>query len=102
MDFALPAPGAIDGSRKCFTDTGGLNDADVIRLMAERQETEFARLRLDFQTLWGRQLQLIDCQNLFCEVAKYARIVHPEIAGISGRTRIKQRFRPHPDAIDYW
>jgi NTP pyrophosphatase (non-canonical NTP hydrolase) len=102
MEFVVPGPGSIDGIRKCFTDTGGKSDADVIRFMAERQEVEFERLGLDFQTLWGRRLQLIDCQNLFCEVGKYARVHHPEIGGVSGRTRIKQKFRPHTDPIDYW
>jgi hypothetical protein len=62
--------------------------------MADNQEREFERLGIKFQTLWGRPLQLIDCQNLFCEVDKYARVAHPEIAGISGRTRIKQKFSP--------
>jgi hypothetical protein len=102
MDFVLPGPGAIDGIRKCFSDTGGMSDADVIRVMADRQEAECERLGLDFQTLWGRRLQLIDCQNLFCEVDKYARVAHPEVSGVSGRTRIKQKFRPHPGPIDYW
>lgn len=102
MEFVVPGPGAIDGIRKCFADTGGLSDAEVIKVMAERQEVEFARLGLDFPALWGRRLQLIDCQNLFCEVGKYARVVHPEVSGASGRTRIKQKFRPTPDPIVYW
>ncbi len=102
MEFVVPGPGAIDGIRKCFADTGGMSDADVIRVMADRQEAEFERLGLDFRTLWGRRLQLIDCQNLFCEVDKYARVAHPEANGASGRTRIKQKFRPNADPIDYW
>jgi NTP pyrophosphatase (non-canonical NTP hydrolase) len=102
MEFVVPGPGAIDGIRKCFSNTGGMSDADVIRAMAERQETEFERLGLDFRDLWGRRLQLIDCQNLFCETDKYARVVHPEASGESGRTRIKQKFRAHPDPIEYW
>src|SRR5439155_23738355 len=97
MEFVIPGPGAIDGIRKCFADTGGLNDAEVIRFMADRQELEFERLGLRFQNLWGRRLQLIDCQNLFCETGKYARARHPDIGGITGRTRIKQKFRPRPD-----
>jgi NTP pyrophosphatase (non-canonical NTP hydrolase) len=101
MEFVTPGPGAIDGIKKCFSDTDGRTDAYVIRFMAERQEVEFARLGLEFQTLWGRRLQLIDCQNLFCEVSKYARVRHPEIASVSGRTQIKQKFRPHPDPISY-
>lgn len=92
MDFVVPGPGARDGVRKCFGDSAGLNEAELIRLMADNQEREFERLGIDFQPLWGRRLQLIDCQNLFCEVDKYSRVAHPEIAGISGRTRIKQKF----------
>lgn len=102
MEFVIPGPGAIDGIRKCFNDTGLMSDPDVIRVMAERQEAEFERLGLEFQTLWGRPLQLIDCQNLFCEVGKYARVAHPEASGASGRTRIKQKFRPIDDPIEYW
>ena len=70
------------------------NEAELIRLMADNQEREFERLGIKFQSLWGRRLQLIDCQNLFCEVDKYARVAHPDVAGISGRTRIKQKFSP--------
>jgi hypothetical protein len=102
MTFVMPGPGAKDGIRKCFCDFGGLNEVDLIRLMADRQEDEFTRLGLQYQTLWGRPLQLIDCQNLFCEVDKYARIAHPTIKGISGRSRIKQKFRPKEDHIDFF
>lgn len=93
-EFVVPGPGAKDGIRKCFSDPGGLNDAELIRLAADRQEEAFARLGIEFRSLWGRRLQLIDCQNLFCEVDKYARVKHPEFVGKSGRTRIKQQFRP--------
>ena len=99
MDFVVPGPGARDGLRKCFLDPGGLNEPELIRLMADLQEREFERLDLDFQSLWGRRLQLIDCQNLFCEVDKYARVVHPHIAGMTGRVRIKQKFVPTSEPI---
>ncbi|MBI4764641.1 MAG: hypothetical protein HY787_08555 [Deltaproteobacteria bacterium] len=102
MSFVMPGPGAKDGIKKCFLDFGGLSEIDLIKLMADRQEDEFARLGLKFQNLWGRPLHLIDCQNLFCEVDKYARIAHPEAKGINGRTRIKQKFRPTPDPIEYF
>lgn len=94
MDFVVPGPGARDGIRKCFVDPGGLSEPELIKFVADRQEEEFDRLGLSFKSLWGRRLQLIDCQNLFCEVDKYARVAHPDIAGISGRTRIKQKFKP--------
>lgn len=102
MDFVVPGPGALDGIRKCFADRGGLNEPEIIKFMTERQEVEFERLDLEFQALWGRPLQLIDCQNLFCEVDKYSRVHHPTVVGISGRTRIKQKYTAVPQQIDYW
>lgn len=102
MDFVVPGPGARDGLRKCFIDPGGLNEAELIRLMVDLQEHEFVRLGLDFQSLWGRRLQLIDCQNLFCEVDKYARVAHPLIAGKTGRLRIKQKFEPTYEPIEFF
>jgi hypothetical protein len=102
MDFVVPGPGARDGLRKCFVDPGGLNEPELIRLMADLQEREFERLGLDFQSLWGRRLQLIDCQNLFCEVDKYARVAHPQIAGKTGRVRIKQKFEPTSEPIEFF
>jgi hypothetical protein len=101
MEFTMPGPGARDGIKKCFSSIGGLSEAEIIRLMADRQEYEFERLGIRFQDLWGRSLQLIDIQNLFCEVDKYARVRHPDIAGVSGRTRIKQRFKETADRIEY-
>lgn len=102
MSFVVPGPGAKDGIRKCFSDYGGLSEVDLIKCMADRQEEEFDRLGIKFQTLWGRPLQLIDCQNLFCEVDKYARIKHPQFKGITGRMRIKQKYHMNPEPIDYW
>lgn len=102
MEFTIPGPGAKDGIRKCFSNLGGLTESEIIQLVAERQEVEFARLGLDFKSLWGRPLQLIDCQNLFCEVDKYSRVKHPEVSGNTGRTRIKQKFCPKEAPVPYW
>ena len=102
MEFVVAGPGARDGIRKCFKHMAGLTEAEVIRVMAERADTEFERLDVNFQNLWGRSLQLIDCQNVFCEVSKYARVAHPDIEGESGRTRIKQKFVARPAAIPQW
>lgn len=102
MEFVIPGPGARDGIRKCFTDLGGLDEMDLIRRVADHQEVEFERLGIEFKNLWGRPLQLIDCQNLFCEVDKYARIAHPEVQGITGRTRIKQVYQYGQERLKYW
>lgn len=102
MDFVVAGPGARDGIRKCLADTGGLADEEVIRAVAENADAEFERRGFLFQKLWGRPLQLIDCQNLFCEVDKYARVVHPQLSGRSGRKRIKQRFLPSSSMLPQW
>lgn len=100
MEFVVPGPGARDGIRKCFSNMGGLTEAELIKFITDRQEDCFAAVGVRFPTLWGRRLQLIDCQNLFCEVGKYARVAHPEFTGGSGRTRIKQKLRPSDKPID--
>ena len=102
MEFVVPGPGAKDGIQKCFATCGALSEEDIIRFVADQQNEEFARLGLNFRSLWGRPLQFIDCQNLFCEVSKYARVAHPEIHGLSGRKRIKQKFTANPQVIHYW
>jgi hypothetical protein len=102
MEFVVPGPGARDGLRKCFGRSADGIEADVIRYMADHQEEQFARLGLSFGGLRGRRLQLIDCQNLFCEVDKYARVAHPDVQGISGHTRIKQSFRPGAEPVPAW
>jgi len=102
MDFVVAGPGARDGIRKCFGPGSRGIEAQVIQYMSEHQEEHFSRLGLNFPGLRGRRLQLIDCQNLFCEVDKYARVAHPSVSGISGRTRIKQRYFPVQAPMTAW
>ncbi len=91
--FTITGPGSERGIKKCFTDTGGKSGAYIIQWMQERQDQEFARLELEFQSLWGRPMQLIDCQGLFCETDKYSRVAFPTLK--SNRVKIKAEFRQH-------
>jgi hypothetical protein len=100
--FVVAGPGARDGLAKTFLGADQRQAEALIAMMMERQEFEFDRLGLQFRSLWGRGLQLVDCQNLFCEVSKYTRVSHPEIAGLSGRTRIKQMFKPQGPPTQPW
>lgn len=102
MDFVVPGPGAFDGLIKCFSNFGDYTPSEVIRYVTETQNDNFKRLGIEFKSLWGRSLKLIDCQNLFCEVDKYSRVAHPEFNGKSGRKRIKQVFRENKTKMDYW
>lgn len=102
MEFVKAGPGAKDGISKCFENLGEYSFEDVICYMSDVQESEFERLGLNFRTLWGRPLQLIDCQNIFCEVDKYTRVAYPEISGSSNRKKIKQKFSfTEKEQIDY-
>ncbi len=91
-DFVVAGPGALSGLAKCFPDARGIPAPDLIRWMVETQEEQLSHYEIDFQDLFGRRLKLIDCQNLFCETDKYARVAHPDVVGIGKRTRIKQQF----------
>jgi hypothetical protein len=99
MDFVVAGPGARHGIARCFTDAADVHPADVIRAVTESANDLLDSYEISFDDLWGRPLQLIDCQNLFCEVEKYARVAHPESVGASGRTRIKQRYSPNERAM---
>ncbi|MBB4096817.1 nucleotide kinase domain-containing protein [Sphingomonas kyeonggiensis] len=91
--FVVAGPGALDGLAKCFENLDGQSPEEVIHWICDQQESALGARGIDFRTLYGRRLQPIDCQNLLCEISKYARVSHPQFAGISGRTRIKQSFR---------
>jgi hypothetical protein len=101
-DFVVPGPGALDGIRKCFGSAAIGIEPKVIRYMVDHQEAHLERLALRFGGLRGRRLTLVDCQNLFCEIAKYARLAHPDVQGSSGRTRIKQNYRSDPSPLSAW
>ena len=47
-------------------------------------------LDLDFKRIGNRPLQLIDCQNIFCELDKYCRQALPDLK--SNRIKIKKRY----------
>lgn len=103
MSYVVAGPGAKNGIMKCFSDLGGYSYEDIIRYVAEHQEEEFHKRDLNFKSLYGRNLQLIDCQNLFCETDKYARVAHPDICGADNRKKIKQKYVDHNyDKLDYF
>ena len=103
MSFVVAGPGAKNGIQKCFGDLKGFQYEDIIKYVSECQEEEFDKRNLKFKSLFGRRLQMIDCQNLFCETDKYARVAHPEICGLNDRKRIKQQYVNHNlEKIDYF
>lgn len=103
MSFVIAGPGAQNGIKKCFGDLKGYKYEDIIKYVAVRQNEEFEKRGIHFKSLFGRELQLIDCQNLFCETDKYARVAHPDICGVNDRKRIKQQYLDRKlEKIDYF
>ncbi len=98
-EFTVAGPGSIRGIMKCFIDKGKMSDEDIIRYMYEHQDEEFKRLNLEFKRIGNRPLQLIDCQNIFCELDKYCRQAMPELK--SNRIRIKKHYIPKKEKINY-
>ncbi|MBC6720514.1 nucleotide kinase domain-containing protein [Treponema sp. Marseille-Q4130] len=89
MSFVVAGPGAKHGIKKCFPRIC-LSDEEIIHYAAEHQDEEFKKRGLDFKRIGNRPLQLIDCQNIFCELDKYTRVSNPEFN--IGHSRIKQKY----------
>ena len=98
-EFTVAGPGSLRGIKKCFIDKVNLSNEDIIRYMYNHQEEEFKRLNLDFKTIGNRKLQLIDIQNIFCELDKYCREKVPSLK--SNRTKIKKKYTPKQTKIEY-
>ncbi len=93
MEFVVPGPGAHRGIEKCFRKHDTMDHDEIIQLVAKYQREEFKRLKIDFEPLFGRPLQLIDCQNLFCEIDKYSREAFPEYTSKGKPSKIKQKYK---------
>lgn len=91
--FVVAGPGAISGVVKCFGKGSACLAERLIHLTMESQSREFYSRGLEFDGLFGRPLHLVDCQNLFCEVNKYARVAMPNVEGTDGRGCIKRKYR---------
>lgn len=91
-EFVAAGPGAERGVRKCFESVGTLKAEDVITWVQQNQRDLARFYGYTSPTLFGRPLQSIDCQGLFCETDKYCRAALPELQ--SSRSRIKSVLRP--------
>lgn len=98
-EFTVAGPGSLRGIKKCFIDKGTMTNEDIIKYMYMHQDKEFRRLSLNFKRIGNRPLQLIDCQNIFCELDKYCRQALPDLK--SNRTKIKKHYVPKKDKIEY-
>ena len=98
-EFTVVGPGSRRGIKKCFIDKENMTDEDIIKYMYKHQDIEFKRLNLEFKRISNRPLQLIDCQNIFCELDKYCREAIPNLK--SNRTKIKKHYVPKIEKINY-
>ncbi len=98
-EFCVVGPGSKRGIDKCFISRGNYSYEEIIMYMYKHQDSEFERLNLKFFGLPNRKLQLIDCQNIFCELDKYCREKIPNLK--SNRTKIKKKYVSKNKTIEY-
>ncbi len=102
MDYVVAGPGARSGIKKCFLNSDEFTPEEIIYCITDYQSEEFSRLNLQFKNLGKRPLQLIDCQNIFCEFDKYSRVKFPMIKGLFDRNRIKRIYTENDEPIDFF
>ena len=97
--FVKAGVGAVRGIKKCFSSFGNSFEDAIVYT-----HNNFSKLQerygfTGFKPLPGRMPTLIDLQNCFCETDKYLRAKMPELK--VGNVRIKQRYKPNEDRINY-
>jgi hypothetical protein len=103
-DFVVAGLGALSGLSKLFGESMARAiqavpgvQVDVMRWLQQTQDEHFKRLGLEFSGLGSEKLpmQLCDIEHTLCEVDKYARLAHPNIRGLHGRTQLRgSTFQP--------
>jgi hypothetical protein len=97
-EFTAPGPGAERGILKIYPDATRREMPGIIHRTVEEQDAQCDALGYPRPRLEGkRPLYAIDCQNLFCELDKYARERFPRI--LSARVRIKAKFAESPEPL---
>jgi hypothetical protein len=96
-EFTVPGPGAARGISKVFPGARRADMASIILRMVDEQHKACGDLGFTAPSLFGHPLRAIDCQNLFCELDKYARVRFPEL--VTNRSRIKTTFRPDGEPL---
>lgn len=98
--FVKAGIGAVRGIKKCFSSYGDRYE-DAILYTYDNFDGLLCRYNCtDFRPLPGRYPKLIDLQNCFCETDKYLRVKLPDLR--VGNVRIKQRYSPSSDRINYF
>ena len=98
--YTCAGPQAIEGVAQAFGKSSPTNCASIIEQQEEQQEYHFERLGLPPIDTFGRRLQLIDCQNLFCELVKYIRLSDRVERNLvyyaNNKTKRRRIYRPAP------
>ena len=98
--FVKAGLGAVRGIKKCFKSYGDTYE-DAIRYTQNHFDLFQEKYGFTaFRPLPGREPKLIDLQNCFCETDKYLRAKMPDLK--VGNVRIKQRYKPSPEKIEYY
>ena len=94
-ELVVAGPGCLRGLRRCF-EKPVKDPQAVLKEIAKTADNYFDLLGLNFKKLGQRPLMPGDCQNLFCELDKYARLWPTSKAFV--KERPKQYYRPFEDS----
>jgi hypothetical protein len=98
--FVKAGVGAVRGIKKCFLSYGDCFEDAIYYIHDHFEDLQKKYGYTDFRPLPGRKPKLIDLQNCFCETDKYLRAKMPELK--VGNVRIKQRYKPTKEMIDFY
>jgi hypothetical protein len=99
--FVKAGIGAQRGIKKCFDVDKKYQLEYYIQHTQDQILTYRSKYGFNnFKSLFGREPTLIDLQNCFCETDKLLRVKLP--SANLGNTRIKQKYRAHRIAINYF
>ena len=98
MDFVVPGPGARDGLRKCFVDPGGLNEPELIRLMADLAGAGVRAPGPRLPITLGAAAPTDRLPELVLRSRQICARRSPANRGADRPDRIKQKFEPISDS----
>ena len=98
--FVKAGVGAVRGIKKCFASYGNDYEDAIYYIHDHFEQLQERYGYTEFRPLPGRNPKLVDLQNCFCETDKYLRAKMPELK--VGNVRIKQRYKPSLEGIDYY
>lgn len=92
--FTIAGPGCRAGIDLLFADKGGMTHDECIFWLRDNQDKVFAAYDYDRETFWSHEapedkcMNVMQLENMFCELQKYTRCVQAIVAGNKPRGKV--------------